>query len=199
MRARTLAHRALLFLFSCRTVYYREHAAGIYGVLPYSMAEILIEVPYITVMCLVYSVIVYFWIGFIADAAKFFYFFLFMVWRPGRAAWSHPYPGGAVPASYAQHCMCPCHRAHCSPGSSRFTCCVRPQWLTLVYFVMFGMLCVHVTPTLQLASAMSTALFGIFNIFCVSACPPLAGLQLRVLPAACERGRRRSGALPAGC
>ena len=60
-------------------MFYREHAAGIYSVLPYSMAEILIEVPYITGMCAVYAVIVYFWIGFATDAAKFFYFFLFMV------------------------------------------------------------------------------------------------------------------------
>lgn len=42
-----------------RSVYYREHAAGAYSVGPYIAAEFLVEVPYIIVQAIIYSLIVY--------------------------------------------------------------------------------------------------------------------------------------------
>ncbi|KAL4420059.1 hypothetical protein ABPG77_007498, partial [Micractinium sp. CCAP 211/92] len=57
-----------------RTVYYREHAAGTYAVLPYWFAEYGAEVVWLAAMALLYAIIVYFSIGFISDAAKFFWF-----------------------------------------------------------------------------------------------------------------------------
>ncbi|KAL4428984.1 hypothetical protein ABPG77_006023, partial [Micractinium sp. CCAP 211/92] len=57
-----------------RTVYYREHAAGTYGALPYWFAEYGAEVVWLVAIAFLYSIIVYFSIGFITDAGKFFWF-----------------------------------------------------------------------------------------------------------------------------
>ncbi len=54
----------------CRTVFYREHAAGTYGVFPYWVAEFVAELPWVAAKSLLYSVIVYFSIGFISDPGK---------------------------------------------------------------------------------------------------------------------------------
>ncbi|PSC69400.1 Pleiotropic drug resistance 1 [Micractinium conductrix] len=62
-----------------RTVFYREHAAGTYSVVPFWLAELLAEGPWLVASALIYSVIVYFSIGFINDGAKFFWYFLFMI------------------------------------------------------------------------------------------------------------------------
>eukprot|EP00253_Pinus_taeda_P031794 PITA_31794 len=61
-----------------RTVFYREKAAGMYSALPYAIAQILIEVPYIYVQTLVYGVIVYALTGLTWTAAKFFWYLFFM-------------------------------------------------------------------------------------------------------------------------
>uniref|UniRef100_A0A7N0TS87 ABC transporter domain-containing protein n=2 Tax=Kalanchoe fedtschenkoi TaxID=63787 RepID=A0A7N0TS87_KALFE len=61
-----------------RTVFYRERAAGMYSALPYALAQVLIEVPYIFCQAAVYGVIVYAMIGFEWTAAKFLWYFFFM-------------------------------------------------------------------------------------------------------------------------
>ncbi len=43
----------------CRGVFYRERAAGIYSVGPYVLAEFLVELPYIIIQSVIYSLIVY--------------------------------------------------------------------------------------------------------------------------------------------
>ncbi len=43
-----------------RTVYYREHAAGTYGALPYWFAEYGAEVVWLVAIAFLYSIIVYF-------------------------------------------------------------------------------------------------------------------------------------------
>ena len=53
-----------------RTVFYRERAAGYYAVLPYAWAQGTVEIPYILVQSVIYSVIVYSMIGFDWTAAK---------------------------------------------------------------------------------------------------------------------------------
>lgn len=47
----------------CRAVFYREHAAGIYSVPSYVLAEFLVEVPYLIVQATLYSLIVYWCAG----------------------------------------------------------------------------------------------------------------------------------------
>ncbi|KAH0704714.1 hypothetical protein KY285_018992 [Solanum tuberosum] len=58
-----------------RTVFYRERAAGMYSALPYAMAQVIAEIPYILVQTTYYTLIVYAMIGFEWTAAKFFWFF----------------------------------------------------------------------------------------------------------------------------
>lgn len=62
-----------------RTVYYREKAGGTYGTIPYAIAEFAVEIPYLIVQAVVYSVIVYFMIGFKSEAGAFFWFLLMMM------------------------------------------------------------------------------------------------------------------------
>ncbi|XP_050265738.1 pleiotropic drug resistance protein 1-like isoform X11 [Quercus robur] len=61
-----------------RTVFYRERAAGMYSALPYAIAQITIEIPYIFIQAVIYAPIVYFMIGFETTASKFFLNFFFM-------------------------------------------------------------------------------------------------------------------------
>ncbi|KAF7849922.1 hypothetical protein BT93_L0123 [Corymbia citriodora subsp. variegata] len=61
-----------------RTVFYRERAAGMYSALPYALAQVLIEVPYVLVQAISYGVIVYAMIGFEWTVAKFFWYLFFM-------------------------------------------------------------------------------------------------------------------------
>nr|GEV19098.1 pleiotropic drug resistance protein 1-like [Tanacetum cinerariifolium] len=60
-----------------RTVFYRERAAGMYSALPYALAQVLVEIPYILAQTGVYSIIVYAMIGFEWTAAKFFWYCFF--------------------------------------------------------------------------------------------------------------------------
>uniref|UniRef100_A0A7N1A5T7 ABC transporter domain-containing protein n=1 Tax=Kalanchoe fedtschenkoi TaxID=63787 RepID=A0A7N1A5T7_KALFE len=99
-----------------RTVFYRERAAGMYSALPYALAQVLIEVPYIFCQAAVYGVIVYAMIGFEWTAAKFFWYLFFM-------------------------------------------------YCTLLYFTFYGMMTVSITPNQQMASIISTAFYGMWNIF----------------------------------
>ncbi|XP_040969346.1 pleiotropic drug resistance protein 1 isoform X1 [Gossypium hirsutum] len=61
-----------------RTVFYRERAAGMYSAMPYAIAQVLIEIPYIFVQASVYGLIVYAMIGFEWTVAKFFWYLFFM-------------------------------------------------------------------------------------------------------------------------
>ncbi|XP_019056482.1 PREDICTED: ABC transporter G family member 36-like [Tarenaya hassleriana] len=68
-----------------RTVFYREKAAGMYSAMPYAIAQVTCEVPYVLVQTTYYSLIVYAMIGFEWTAAKFFWFyfvsfFSFLYW-----------------------------------------------------------------------------------------------------------------------
>jgi hypothetical protein len=55
-----------------RSVFYRERAAGMYGSLPYGLAQQVIEVPYVLGQTIFYSVITHSMIQFEWTAAKFF-------------------------------------------------------------------------------------------------------------------------------
>ncbi|KAL6842793.1 hypothetical protein ACP4OV_027637 [Aristida adscensionis] len=61
-----------------RIVFYRERAAGMYSALPYTFAQVAIELPYIFVQTLMYGILVYAMIGFEWTAAKFFWYLFFM-------------------------------------------------------------------------------------------------------------------------
>ncbi|KAJ6348196.1 hypothetical protein OIU76_004634 [Salix suchowensis] len=58
-----------------RTVFYREKAAGMYSALPYAIAQVVCEIPYVFVQTTYYTVIVYAMVAFEWTAAKFFWFF----------------------------------------------------------------------------------------------------------------------------
>ncbi|CAI5480135.1 unnamed protein product [Closterium sp. Yama58-4] len=61
-----------------RTVFYRERAAGLYGAIPYALAQGAIEVPYVLVQTVIYSLITYAMIQFEWTAGKFWWYTLFM-------------------------------------------------------------------------------------------------------------------------
>ncbi|KAK6137135.1 hypothetical protein DH2020_029128 [Rehmannia glutinosa] len=61
-----------------RTVFYRERAAGMYSALPYAFSQFLIEIPYVFVQTIVYSLIVYSMMGFDWTGEKFLWFIYFM-------------------------------------------------------------------------------------------------------------------------
>ncbi|KAL2493147.1 ABC transporter G family member 36 [Abeliophyllum distichum] len=58
-----------------RTVFYRERAAGMYSALPYAIAQVIVEIPYVFVQTTYYTLIVYAMVSFQWTAAKFFWFF----------------------------------------------------------------------------------------------------------------------------
>ncbi|XP_023771181.1 ABC transporter G family member 29 [Lactuca sativa] len=58
-----------------RTVFYREQAAGMYSALPYAMAQVIVEIPFVLVQTIYYTIIVYAMVSFEWTVAKFFWFF----------------------------------------------------------------------------------------------------------------------------
>ncbi|KAL6996415.1 ABC transporter G member 36, partial [Sarracenia purpurea var. burkii] len=58
-----------------RTVFYRERAAGMYSALPYALAQVVTELPYVLVQATCFSLIVYAMVGFQWVAHKFMWFF----------------------------------------------------------------------------------------------------------------------------
>ncbi|PIA56929.1 hypothetical protein AQUCO_00700938v1 [Aquilegia coerulea] len=58
-----------------RTVFYREKAAGMYSGLPYAIAQVVAEIPYVFIQTTYYSVLVYAMMSFQWTVAKFFWFF----------------------------------------------------------------------------------------------------------------------------
>ncbi|XP_020576479.1 ABC transporter G family member 45-like isoform X2 [Phalaenopsis equestris] len=62
-----------------RTVLYRERAAGMYSTLPSVIAQVAIEIPYVTIQVLIFSSIVYTMVGFQLVISKFLWFVLFIL------------------------------------------------------------------------------------------------------------------------
>ncbi|KAK2077910.1 hypothetical protein QBZ16_003778 [Prototheca wickerhamii] len=62
-----------------RIVFYRERAAGLYGVLPFSAAQQLVEIPYLVAQAVVYAAIVYWMIWFQRSAGAFFCFWFYYI------------------------------------------------------------------------------------------------------------------------
>ncbi|GAB2228065.1 hypothetical protein Droror1_Dr00009895 [Drosera rotundifolia] len=58
-----------------RTVFYRERAAGMYSAYPYAIAQVVVEIPFVFVQSVYYSLIVYAMMSFQWTAAKFLWFF----------------------------------------------------------------------------------------------------------------------------
>ncbi|KAL8537692.1 hypothetical protein ACS0TY_012730 [Phlomoides rotata] len=58
-----------------RTVFYRERAAGMYSALPYALAQVIVEIPYVLIQTTYYTLIVYAMVCFEWTAAKFFWFY----------------------------------------------------------------------------------------------------------------------------
>ncbi|CAI9281118.1 unnamed protein product [Lactuca saligna] len=58
-----------------RIVFYRERAAGMYSSLPYAMAQVFVEIPYVFLQTTYYTLIVYAMVSFEWTAPKFFWFF----------------------------------------------------------------------------------------------------------------------------
>ncbi|KAH9321630.1 hypothetical protein KI387_016269 [Taxus chinensis] len=61
-----------------RTVFYRERAAGMYSAFPYAFGQVVVEIPYILMQSVVYSLLVYSMIAFEWTTIKFFWFLFFM-------------------------------------------------------------------------------------------------------------------------
>ncbi|XP_042458774.1 ABC transporter G family member 45-like [Zingiber officinale] len=99
-----------------RIVFYREKAAGMYSSLPYAIAQVAIEIPYVVSQALIFSAIVYPMIGFPFTVANFSWFILFLV-------------------------------------------------LSFIYFVLFGMMTISLTPNQEIAALLSFFLFVTWNIF----------------------------------
>ncbi|CAL9146210.1 ABC transporter G family member 45-like [Musa acuminata AAA Group] len=99
-----------------RTTFYRERASGMYSSMTYAIAQVAIEIPYIIVQVLIFSIIVYPMMGFQFVVAKFFWFMFFM-------------------------------------------------FLSYIYYALFGMMTVAITPNQEIAAALSFFLFVLWNIF----------------------------------
>ncbi|KAL9264264.1 Pleiotropic drug resistance protein 1-like protein [Drosera capensis] len=62
-----------------RRVFYRESAAGMYSALPYALAQVVVEIPYVLVQSVLYCVVVYSMIGLEWSASKFLWYLFFML------------------------------------------------------------------------------------------------------------------------
>ncbi|XP_076894183.1 ABC transporter G family member 29-like [Bidens hawaiensis] len=58
-----------------RTIFYRERAAGMYSSFPYAMAQVIVEIPYVLLQTIYYTIIVYSMVSFEWTVDKFFWFF----------------------------------------------------------------------------------------------------------------------------
>jgi ABC-type multidrug transport system permease subunit len=99
-----------------RTVMYREQAAGMYSSLPFALAIGAVEIPYILLQTVIYSVITYSMIGFEWTGAKFGWYVLVM-------------------------------------------------FLTLVYFTLYGIAVIALTPSLQVGAILSSTFYSLWNLF----------------------------------
>ncbi|KAL8199987.1 hypothetical protein R6Q57_011326 [Mikania cordata] len=99
-----------------RTVFYREKAAGMYSALPYAFAQALVELIYIGIQTFVYSLLLYYMIGFEWQLGKFLWFYYFV-----------------------------------------FMC--------FVYFTLYGMMLVALTPSYQIAAIVMSFFLSFWNLF----------------------------------
>ncbi|WRX27625.1 ABC transporter-like [Theobroma cacao] len=99
-----------------RTVFYRERAARMYSAMAYTLAQAMIELPYLFVQAVVFGVIIYAMIGFQWNAAKFFWYMFIM-------------------------------------------------YFNLSGYTFYGMMVVALTPNLQVAYIVSTAVYGLWSLF----------------------------------
>ncbi|KAK7392996.1 hypothetical protein VNO78_21446 [Psophocarpus tetragonolobus] len=99
-----------------RTVLYRERAAGMYSELPYAIGQVAIEVIYVAIQSLVYTIILYWMIGFEQHVENFlwFYYFIFM---------------------------------------------------SFMYFTLYGMMTVALTPNYQIAAIVMSFFISFWNLF----------------------------------
>ncbi|KAI3695946.1 hypothetical protein L1987_78952 [Smallanthus sonchifolius] len=99
-----------------RNVFYREKAAGMYSPLPYAFAQVAIEVIYVCIQTLIYSLLLYAMIGFAWSASKFLWFYFFV-------------------------CMC------------------------FIYFTLYGMMLVALTPNYHIAAITMSFFLSFWNLF----------------------------------
>lgn len=99
-----------------RTVFYRERAAGMYSEVPYAFAQVAIEMIYVAIQTVAYTLLLYSMIGFEWNVGRFFWFYYFI-----------------------------------------FMC--------FVYFTLYGMMFVALTPGLQVASIASAFFLSFWNLF----------------------------------
>ncbi|XP_061350163.1 pleiotropic drug resistance protein 2-like isoform X2 [Gastrolobium bilobum] len=99
-----------------RTVLYRERAAGMYSEMPYAIGQVAIEVIYVAIQSLAYTIILYWMIGFHLQVGNFllFYYFIFMAF---------------------------------------------------MYFTLFGMMTVSLTPNHQIAAIVMSFFLNFWNLF----------------------------------
>uniref|UniRef100_A0A803PAL2 Uncharacterized protein n=1 Tax=Cannabis sativa TaxID=3483 RepID=A0A803PAL2_CANSA len=62
-----------------RTVFYRERAAGMYSELPYAFSQVLIETIYTAIQTMIYTLLLYFMIGFEWKLGKFLWFYYYIL------------------------------------------------------------------------------------------------------------------------
>ncbi|KAH7655207.1 P-loop containing nucleoside triphosphate hydrolase protein [Dioscorea alata] len=63
------------YIITERTVFYREKFAGMYSTVAYSLAQVLIEIPYVIILALMFTIITYPTIGYFWSPYKFIWFF----------------------------------------------------------------------------------------------------------------------------
>ncbi|XP_014622990.1 pleiotropic drug resistance protein 2 isoform X2 [Glycine max] len=99
-----------------RTVLYRERAAGMYSELPYAIGQVAIEVIYVAIQSLAYTILLYWMIGFEPRVENFlwFYYFIFMCF---------------------------------------------------MYFTLYGMMTVALTPNYQIAALVMSFFINFWNLF----------------------------------
>ncbi|KAI7998541.1 ABC transporter G family member 34 [Camellia lanceoleosa] len=112
----TNAHAVQSIVAIERTVFYRERAAGMYSELPYAFAQVAIEMLYVIIQTMIYSLLLYSMIGFEWKVGKVLWFYYFMM-------------------------MC------------------------FVYFTLYGMMVVALTPSSQIAAIVMSFFLSFWNLF----------------------------------
>ncbi|KAK4279543.1 hypothetical protein QN277_011310 [Acacia crassicarpa] len=99
-----------------RTVFYRERAAGMYSAIPYAFAQVAVEIIYVAIQTLVYSLILFSMIGFTWQVDKFLWFYYFV-------------------------------------------------FMSFIYFTLYGMMTVALTPNHQIAAIVMSFFLTFWNLF----------------------------------
>ncbi|XP_078174137.1 ABC transporter G family member 45-like isoform X2 [Carex rostrata] len=99
-----------------RAVFYRERSAGMYSSMPYAIAQMVIEVPYMMVTVFIFCPIIYPMVGFQFTVVKFLWFILFTT-------------------------------------------------LSFMYYTLYGMMCVGLTPNIEIAGGLAFFVFILWNVF----------------------------------